>query len=78
MLVLVWLSGPECYLPEFMIVVSPGELPTLTFNYSWCLFIISCPLFWTDTSCLSSVVVHPSSHKTNNDISGSVLDLWKI
>ena len=35
-------------------------------------FIICCPFFWTDISCLSSVMVHPSSHKTPNNISGAV------
>ena len=35
-------------------------------------FIISWPLFWNDIYCLSSVMVHPSSHKTPNNISGAV------
>ena len=34
--------------------------------------IISFPLSWTGVSYLSSVVVHPSSHKTPNDINGAV------
>ena len=34
--------------------------------------IIYCTLFWTDIYCLSSVMVHPSSHKTPNDINGAV------
>ena len=38
-------------------------------------FIISCPFLWTVISCLSSVVVHPQSHNTPNDISGGVLIL---
>ena len=36
-------------------------------------FNIFCPFFWTYIYCLSSMVVHPSSHKTHNDISGDVL-----
>ena len=38
--------------------------------------IISCPLFWTDISCLFSVMVNPSSHKTPNDISGDIFNFW--
>ena len=35
-------------------------------------FIISCPLFWTVISCLSSVMVYLSSHRTPNDISWAI------
>ena len=35
-------------------------------------FIIFYRIFGTDVSCLSSVMLHPSSHKTLNDISGVV------
>ena len=38
----------------------------------------SCPFFWTYISCSSSVVVHPSSHKTPNDISGYVFIFGSI
>ena len=40
MKVLVWLSGPECCLPQFMIVVSSGVLPTFLFDCSWRLFFV--------------------------------------
>ena len=40
------------------------------------LFIYCC-LFWNDISCLSSVMVNPSSHKTPNYISGDVLIIGK-
>ena len=33
--------------------------------------IISSPFLWMEISCLSSVLVHPSSHKTPNDINGA-------
>ena len=39
--------------------------------------IISWPLFCTDIYCLSSVMVHPSSHNIPNDISGAVFIFWK-
>ena len=39
--------------------------------------IVSSPLFWMEIACLSSVMVHPSSHKTPNDINGSVCILGK-
>ena len=34
--------------------------------------IISSLFFWTEIACLSSVAVHPSSHKTPNNINGAV------
>ena len=34
--------------------------------------IVSCPFSWTYISCLSIFMVHPSSHKTPNDVSGDV------
>ena len=40
-------------------------------------FIISCPSFWTDISFLSSVMVHPSSHETPNDISVAIFTFGK-
>ena len=54
------------------------SLPPLYIYISWSHFlflaplIISCPLFWTDITCLSSVMVHPSSHINPNDMNGSV------
>ena len=41
-------------------------------------FIISCPFLWTDIYCFSSVMVHPPSHRTPNDISGTVFIFGKI
>ena len=35
-------------------------------------FILPSPFLWMDIACLSSVMVHPSSHKTPNDINGDV------
>ena len=40
--------------------------------------IVSYPLLWMDISCLSSVVVHPSSHKTPNYINGAVCIFGKM
>ena len=34
--------------------------------------VISSPFFWMIISCLYSVMVHPSSHKTHNNINGAV------
>ena len=35
-------------------------------------FIIPYPFFWMDIAFLSNVTVHPSSHRTPNDINGAV------
>ena len=40
--------------------------------------IIYFPFFWTDISCLSSVTVHPSSHRTPDDINGAVWIFGKM
>ena len=37
--VLVWLSGTECYLQQFFIVVSPGGLPTFLSLFYWYLLL---------------------------------------
>ena len=37
--VMVWLSGTACYFPQFLVVVSPEELPTFLFDFSWCLLL---------------------------------------
>ena len=37
--VLVWLSVPEFYLPQSLIVVSTRELPTFMFACSWLLLL---------------------------------------
>ena len=75
--VLVWLSGPEYYLPQFLIVVFPGELPKLLFVCYWypLIFVVK---FWTVISCWYSVMVHPSSHKTPNNIRGAVIIFGKM
>ena len=39
---------------------------------------ISFPLFWIDIAFLSSVMVHPYSHKTPNDINGAVYIFGKM
>ena len=36
------------------------------------------PLLWNEISCLSSVMVHPSSHKNPNAINGAVLIFGKM
>ena len=38
---------------------------------------IWCPLFWTVLLCWSSVMVHPSSHRTHRYMSGAVLIVGK-
>ena len=38
--------------------------------------IISFPLFWIEIYCLYNVMVHPSSHKTPNDINGTFYIFW--
>ena len=40
--------------------------------------IISSTFFWTDIYCLSSVMVHPSSHKTPNVINRAVCIFGKM
>ena len=40
--------------------------------------IIYHPFFWIGISCLSSEMVHPSSHKSTNYINGSVCILGKM
>ena len=51
-------------------------VPRSTYHITVCLFlvplIIYFPLFWMGISCLYSVMMHPSSHKTPNDINGDV------
>ena len=52
---------------------------TIPFFLSLVTFIISYPFLWTYVSCLSNVMVHPSSHKTPNYITGGVFisgDMW--
>ena len=51
--------GPRCtsHIPVFLFLVP---------------LIISFPFCWVDISFLSSVMVHPSSHKIPNDINGAV------
>ena len=51
--------GPRCtyYIPVFLFLVP---------------FIIHSPFLWMDIACLSSLMVHPSSHKTPNDIKRAV------
>ena len=41
-------------------------------------FIIYCPFFWTDIYCLSSFMVHPSSHQPPNDLSEAVFIFGEI
>ena len=66
MLYLVWFYVSECYFPQVLIVVSKGELNTFLFACYWCLslFVVH---FLTDISCLSSMMMHPSSHQNPND-----------
>ena len=33
--IIVWLSGPEYYFPQFFIVMFPEKLPTFLFVCSW-------------------------------------------
>ena len=51
-----------------------------TYHIPVCLFLVPSIFivhFGTKISSLSSVMVHPSSHKTPNDISGDVLIFGK-
>ena len=58
------------------VTVSDCCVSRVTYHITFFLFlvplIIYCRFFCTDISCLSSVMVHPSSHTTHNDISGNV------
>ena len=40
--------------------------------------IIYLPFLWIDSSCLSSIMLHPSSHKTPNDINGAAYIFGKM
>ena len=55
---------------EFYVPRSTSHIPVLLFMVP---FIISSPLLWIEISCLYSVMLHPSSNKTPNDING---DVW--
>ena len=54
----------------------------VTSHITVCLFLVHfiiCCTFFTDISCFYIMMVHPSSHRTPNDISASVLifeDIW--
>ena len=54
---------------------STSHIPFLLFMVP---LILYCPFFWTGISCLYSVMVYTSSHKTPNDISGAVFVFRKI
>ena len=51
------------------------HIPVLLFIFP---FIISSPFLWMYITCLSSVMVHPSSHETPNDIIGAVCIFVKL
>ena len=38
-LVLVWMFVTECYLPQFLFVMSPGALLTFQFTCFWCVWL---------------------------------------
>ena len=46
-----------------------SHIPVFLFLFP---LVIYSPLFWMDIYFLSSVIVHPSSHKTPNNINGAV------
>ena len=52
-----------------------SHIPVLLFLVP---LIISSPFFWMYISCLSSVMLHPSSHRTPNDINGDVCIFGKM
>ena len=58
-----WVSKGTSHIPIFLFLVT---------------LIIYFPFLWTDISCLSNVMFFPSSHKTPNDINGSVFIFGKI
>ena len=59
-----------CYVPR-----GTSHIPVYLFLVR---LIISFPFFWIDISCLFSLMVNPSSHKTPNAINGSFYILGKI
>ena len=61
---------PDCCVPR-----GTYHIPVFLFLVP---LIISSPLFWMYIYCFSSVMVHPSSHKTPNDINGAVYILGKM
>ena len=75
--IFVWLSGPEFYLPQFLIVKSPGKLSILLLVCSWIISIFFL-FFCTIISCWSSVTVNPSSHRTPNNMSRAGLIFGKM
>ena len=75
--VMVWFSGTELYLKPFLIFVSQGGLPAFLFACS-CFLLLFVVHFFNYISCLSSVMVCPSSYKTPNDISGAVFVFGEI
>ena len=58
-----WVSRVTSHIPVFFVLVP---------------LFISCPFFWTGIYFFSSVMVHSSSHKTPNDISGGAFIFGKI
>ena len=54
---------------DFCVPRGTSHIPVLLFLVP---LIISSPLFWMEIACLSSMMVHPSSHKTPNYIIGAV------
>ena len=60
---------------DFVVSKGNSHIPVCLFLVP---FIIFCPFFLTDISYFSSVMVHLSSHKTPNDISGAIFIFGEI
>ena len=69
-----WFSclGQNVICHNFWLLYIHGNFPHYSLLVSG-YFYYFLSIFWTDISCFYSVMVHPSSHKTPNDINGSVL-----
>ena len=75
-------SGFEVFARMLLTTFSDFCGPRGTCNIPVFLFlvplIVSYPFLWMDIACLSSVVLHPSSHNTPNDINGAVFIFGKM
>ena len=75
-------SGLDIFTRMLFTTVSDYCVPRGTYHILAFLFmvplIICFSLFWIGISCLSSVMVHPSSHKTHNNINGAACIFGKM
>ena len=74
--VLVWLSGLAWYFPQIFLLLClqrnfPHSCLIVLGDFYYLLYF-----FWDEIYWFFSVMVHLSSNKTPNDISGDVLNIW--